>query len=80
MCRATSGGTPERGAGNRTRPMALSLRELLELERTRRAHVDQAFGGIADAVRSIAAASLRIEDNLRGFIGTFGSTSFFGGE
>ncbi|MBK7973093.1 MAG: hypothetical protein IPK07_07370 [Deltaproteobacteria bacterium] len=47
--------------------MALSLRELLELERTRRAHVDQAFGGIADAVRSIAAASLRIEDNLRGF-------------
>ncbi len=47
--------------------MALSLRELLELERTRRAHVDRAFGGIADAVRSIAGASLRIEDNLRGF-------------
>ncbi|MFN7953076.1 MAG: hypothetical protein U0610_15250 [bacterium] len=45
--------------------MPQSVRELLELERQRRARIDRALGGVAEAVRSIATASARLDQTLR---------------
>ncbi len=53
--------------------MPQSVRELLELERQRRARIDRALGGIAHAVHGIATASAALDQTLRGWFS--GSTA-----